>query len=166
MGISINRASITAKVNAAIGSASFQAKGIKGMDKAKALAIANQAGQDLAQAIQSAASASLSGGELAAVGDISSGGATEIGDGVYQIGINISQQSRPSLWQGAAYDMAALFNIGWGGGGTYGMWHGERIRGRRFRPGSYFVQNGVEAFGSGNGDYKVLSIRISGRFVG
>ena len=161
----VNVGSITAKFNAAIGSAGFKSKCA---GKINGAAIAAQAGADLASAINSAMNGSLSAAELGAVGSASSGGVSDLGNGIYQVGITIPTQFRPSLLPdiyGGVSDMAALFNNGYSAHPLTVIDVSGKIRkSRPFRAPAYFVQNGVAAFGGGSGDYEVISIDISGRF--
>lgn len=162
----VNVGSITAKFNAAISSAGFKSRAAGKIDGS---AIAAQAGAELASAINSAMG-SLSGAEQSAVGSASAGGVSDLGNGIYEVGITIPAQSRPSLIPekyGGATDMAALFNNGYSAGrqvvvfDSSGNFVGAS---RQFRFPAHFVQNGVAAFGGGGGNYEVISINISGRF--
>ena len=152
-------------INSVLGAAAKKS----GVAEERALAIANTAGQTLAQCINSAMGA-LNGGQLAAVGEATASGATKVGEDTYSIGIDISQQFRPSLVPqkyGGVDDMAALFNNGWSASNeVIGFWHGRLTRSRTSFPGVHFVQNGIAAFmGSGGGDYTIVSCTPSGRFT-
>ena len=138
--------------------------------EAEALSKATEAGEQLAQCVINAISSSgMNGGAIAAVGDVASTGATKVGEGVYQVGVTIGSEFRPSLVPekyGGINDMAALLNNGYHAGNyVVGEWHGNIIRSLTDREGAHFVQAGASDFmGSYGGPGHIVSLTISDRF--
>lgn len=137
---------------------------------AEAEKIANEAGGVLVRCINNAISSSgLSGGAIAAIGDVSSTSAVEAAPGKYEVEVSIGTQSRPSLAPveyGGVRDMAALFNNGYSAGGrVFGYWHGSWIGSLTFRDGAHFVEIGVNDFNAGYGSqYNAVATITSDRF--
>jgi len=135
-------------------------------------AIAAQAANHLASCVNDAISNALFGNEMAAVGFATPGGVTKCGNGIYEIGVNIPAQFRPSLMPeiyGGVDDMAALFNNGYVANQltVYYPNTNEVKKSRPARLPAQFVQTGLAVFQvSGGGDYQVISVQPSGRFGG
>ena len=132
-------------------------------------AIAALAASELANCMNNAIAGSLTGNEMYAVGVASSAGVSKLGGGMYEIGVNIPAQFRPSLMPdvyGGVSDMAALFNNGYSAHPLTVIYADGSMRSSRpFRSPAQFVQTGLQMFaGSGGGAYTVVSTQPSGRF--
>lgn len=159
----LNIAGIMAEVQANIGDGSE----LVGADGD---AIAALAASELANCMNNAIAGSLTGNEMYAVGVASSGGYSKIGGGMYEVGVNIPAQFRPSLLPdiyGGVSDMAALFNNGYSAHPLTVIDVSGNIRSSRpYRSPAQFVQTGLAMFaGQGGGAYTVVSTQPSGRFV-
>lgn len=160
--MAFNMAGVLAQINAKIGDGSSFVDGD---------AIAAQAASDLADCVSVAIYESLIGNEMSAVGAASPGGVSNLGGGMYEIGVNIPAQFRYSLLPdiyGGVNDMAALFNNGYSAHPltVYDI-NGNVRSSRPFRSPAHFVQRGLQMFaGRGGGDYTVVSTQASGRFGG
>lgn len=139
---------------------------------ADADAIAALAASELANCVNSAIAGSLTGNEMWAVGVATPTAPSKLGGGMYEIGVNVPAQFRPSLMPeiyGGVSDMAALFNNGYSAHPltVYYPGTGEIKRSRPFRSPAQFVQTGLQMFaGHGGGAYTVISTQPSGRFSG
>lgn len=163
VNVKIDMDSIMNKVNTFIGSSAFQSKAAVSA-KTEADTKASVICSDLVACIESAiGSSGLSGGAIAAIGDVSAS-VTDLGNGEYRIEATIGKNSRPSLYPeeypDGAKDMAGLFDKGYSAGGVvYGEWHDRRIRSLPHRPGVGFVAHAVAEFkGKHGADDGVVSV--------
>ena len=163
--VKIDMNSIMNKVNTFIGSSAFQSKAAVSA-KTEADTKASVICSDLVACIESAiGSSGLSGGAIAAIGDVSAS-VTDLGNGEYHIEATIGKESRPSLYPeeggypDGATDMAGLFDKGYSAGGVvHGEWHGSRIRSLPHRSGVGFVAHAVAEFkGKHGADDGVVSV--------
>ena len=167
--MSINIASITAKLNTYTGSSAFKQKA-GGVSEEKALIIATDAGEQLAACITDAIGSTLNEGAAAAVGGVYSNFAYKSGENQYTVEINIDQNFRPSLCPeeySGIDDMAAMLNEGYAASNyVYGIWHGRRIKSLITRKGANFVWKGISNFYSTHtGNYEIIDIDVDeGRF--
>lgn len=169
----VNSASFHAKLNSFLKNGGVMSK-YGDIIASKGRAIAERAGDAMVGCVNNAiASSGLTGGAIAAIGNVSKDSVAETGrtgDTIqFEVGVSVDQQSRPSLdpgKYGGVMDMAALFNNGYIAGGVVrGEWHGMIIDSLTHRPPTYFAEEAVDMFNSMYGAaYNATAELTSDRF--
>lgn len=166
----INMGSITSKMDSYL---KTNTGALSAATSAEGRAIAAEAGSKLVRCIEDAiAYSGMSGGAIAAVGEVSSTLPVEVDakNGVFEVYVSIGRESRLSLdpdTYGGVFDMAALLNNGYDTEGrrVRGLWHGKYIWSNPFRDGAHFVEIGVNNFNSAYGStYNAVATIEGDRF--
>ena len=169
----VNWGAIDSKIRSYVNSAKFD-KDHDAEISAKLAKNAEEAGSLLVDCIEGAISSSgLSGGAIAAIGNVSNGGAYDAG-GIgrskkYSVDISVDQNTRPSLYEakyGSVIDMAMLLDWGYDAKApVYGEWHGALAHSLVHRSPTHFFEIGVNRFNDSYGaSYNAEATITSGRF--